>query len=298
MAKFRSAMLVWCFVPSVALLSPAGADEASDLADLKSQAAKLRGETESLSSESNAFLTLSRELRSKDETELAELINGICRQDIEVSGDDAERLANDLIFDAVSEISQSFAVLEDRGDELKDDLEDLMNSLKSTIDRYDDLEDSDEFGDEAEDLIEQVEKDLDTVNRRYSEINQDYQTLLNVQNGVMKGSNNPRIRASLDYGKEMHKRMQDSLGCDDREVSVSGGRADCVKFDSSYGCLVIEIKPDTYSDSEARYQAERYISGLKTMYKDNEKAKQYCKMDSSGNWEFTAKAESYPACKP
>jgi chromosome segregation ATPase len=274
------------------------ADDANDLAQLKSDANNLKQQTEAATSKATEFLNLSKELRSKDDSELNELIRGICMQDIEVSGDDADRIANDLVFDSVSEISQSFEVMEERGDDLKGELEDLMNAIKSTMDRYEELEASEEVGDEAEDLIEQLMSNLETVNRRWSEINQDYQTLMNVQNGVMKGANNPRIRASLDYGKDMHKKMQDSLNCDDREVSVSGGRADCVKFDSSYGCLVIEIKPDTYSDNEARSQAERYISGLKSMYKDNDKAKQYCKLDSSGDWIFTAKSESYPACKP
>ena len=278
--------------------SPAMADDASDLSSLKSDASNLQRTFESLNRETTDFLNLSRELRSKDSAELASLIKAICGQDLEQSGDDADRIANDLVFDAVSEISQSFNVLEDNGERLDDQLENLLNSLKSTRDRYRSLASSAQVGSEAQGVLGQIESNINTTDRRYAELKQDYNTLLNVRDNVMKGSNNPKIRAALDYGKAKHIDLQRSLSCDATEVSVSGGRADCVKFDSSYGCLVIEIKPDTYSRSDAERQASGYVDGLKKLFKDNSKAMQYCKMDSSGDWIFTPRAEFYPACRP
>ncbi|MEQ8936226.1 MAG: hypothetical protein RIE56_10595, partial [Amphiplicatus sp.] len=276
---------------------PATADDSSDLSSLRNDRDRLSRQYDELAGKVSGFLSLSRELRSKDDEEMKMLIDGICRQDIEVSDDDADDIANSLVFDAVSEVSQSFGVMERDGDNLLDKLETLMNDLKSTRDRYGSLRNSSEVGSDASSALDAISRLIDDSSRRYDELQSDYKTLSNLKEGVMKGTNNPKIRAALEYGKQQHKDMQWRLGCDHSEVSVSGGRADCVKFDSSYGCVVIEIKPSTYDESKAMDQARRYIDGLKTMFKDDSKAQQYCKKDSSGNWEFTARVESYTACR-
>ena len=109
----------------------------------------------------------------------------------------------------------------------------------------------------------------------------------------MAGANNPTIRARMEYGKEKHKEMQ--AGCHESEVVLSSGRPDCIMFDEN-DCAVIEFKPDTYSESDARSQAAGYIEDVRAKFKDDDRAKK-CKHNDDGPI-FEARAKLYPACRP
>lgn len=126
-------------------------------------------------------------------------------------------------------------------------------------------------------------------------VQSDRRTLDRVKDGVMSGSNNPTIRARMEYGKEKHKSLQSSRGCDERELVLSSGRPDCVKFEADY-CKVIGFKPDTWSESAARDQASRYIDDVRRRFKDDDRAKK-CKRDPDGYPIFTPVGETYTACR-
>ena len=110
----------------------------------------------------------------------------------------------------------------------------------------------------------------------------------------MYGANNPLIRARMEFGKEMHRRLQSDRGCHEREVTLSSGRPDCIRFDPG-DCKVIEFKPDTNSSGQAENQAARYLDDVRARFKDDDRAK-HCKHDSNGPV-FRAVGETYPACR-
>jgi len=112
----------------------------------------------------------------------------------------------------------------------------------------------------------------------------------------MAGANNPTIRARMEYGKQMHKKMQDDFECDEKEVVLSSGRPDCIKFDQD-DCKVIEFKPDTLTESDAARQASDYLEDVRDKFKDDERAKR-CKQTSEGRPIFEAVGKLYTACRP
>lgn len=61
---------------------------------------------------------------------------------------------------------------------------------------------------------------------------------------VVRGANDPAIRARMELGKNEHKRIQaDSSKCDASEITIGSVRLDCVKVSSNV-CTIYEIKPD------------------------------------------------------
>ena len=103
------------------------------------------------------------------------------------------------------------------------------------------------------------------------------------------------FRAAMDWGKAKHEYNQRI--CDEKEISLSSGRPDCVSFRKD-ACAVWEFKPSTVGESAARSQAERYLSDVKRYFKDDPRAKESCKKDSDGLPVFEAKGVTYEACKP
>jgi hypothetical protein len=101
-----------------------------------------------------------------------------------------------------------------------------------------------------------------------------------LKNYELQGSNNPKIRTKLEYGKKVHIDKQGSLcsgssGYAEFEISSSycsnsirpgsGCRADCVTTGST--CWVIEIKPKTDNAmSEGERQMTAYARGLLDWY--------------------------------
>jgi hypothetical protein len=110
----------------------------------------------------------------------------------------------------------------------------------------------------------------------------------------MNGANNPVIRAEMEYGKEKHRSLQSSRSCDKREVVLSSGRPDCIKFDSD-DCKVIEFKPDS-GNSDAERQARGYVDDVRRKFKDDDRAKK-CKRDADGYPIFRPVGETYSACR-
>lgn len=79
----------------------------------------------------------------------------------------------------------------------------------------------------------------------------------------VRGANHPVISYMLDQGNKAHSDYQKTAGnCDAYEFSISTGRADCIKADTSV-CTVIELKPDNRNAvTRGKTQAGRYAREL------------------------------------
>jgi hypothetical protein len=271
------------------------ADSRDELARAKSDFESLRSHHESSRSRLGGYLEASVKLRSFDQDQVNELVTQICRLDIEDADDEAARIAKDLRDRAVERVRSEYDKTVDTGSKVFDDLGRIESEAKSQHSRVKDLEGKDEVKDDARRLREEIEKVMEGNTRNFEKIHADRSTLDRVKDGVMNGSNNPLIRARMDYGKEMHERLQRDRGCHEKEVSLSSGRPDCIRFDPG-DCKVIEFKPDTYSTDTARRQADGYVADVRDRFKNDERAKQ-CKQNSDGPV-FEAVGETYPACRP
>jgi hypothetical protein len=168
---------------------------------------------------------------------------------------------------------------------------DELNTLRSSVDSL--TRDADVRPD-AERLLSEVKALVERVNGLKDKLDRDYASLTNVKNGVMLGANNPIIRAKMEYGKEKH--VYNQRICEEKEMVLNSGKPDCVSFQEN-NCRVWEFKPDTYSESDARAQAERYIPDVVSKFRDNERVKKNCLKDSAGAPIFTAVGVLYPACR-
>jgi hypothetical protein len=234
-------------------------------------------------------------LRSFDRDQLAELVTQVCKLDIEQDNDEADQIAKDLRDRAIDRVRREYDTTVDAGSKVFDDLGRVESEGKSLHARARDLEGKDEVKDDARRLREEVEKVIDWNTRNFEKIKSDRGTLDRVKEGVMNGANNPLIRARMEFGKEMHKKLQSDRGCNEKEVSLSSGRPDCIRFDPG-DCKVIEFKPDTNSSGQAENQAARYLDDVRDRFKSDDRAKQ-CKQDINGPV-FRAVGETYPACRP
>lgn len=100
-------------------------------------------------------------------------------------------------------------------------------------------------------------------------------SLENLSQYELKGANNPKIRAKLEYGKKAHEEKQGSCTykelaisssyCSNRVRPGSGCRLDCVMTSST--CTIYEIKPDsTGAKNEGNEQLTSYKEGLENWY--------------------------------
>ena len=228
--------------------------------------------------------------------ELDALIAQICRLDIARDDDEADRLAESLTDKIVENVRREFVSLDDEADDvIGDEAEDILNDAKSLRNTTDDLLSSEEVKSETHDLLEEMSERIDDFTEEaYQKFSEDYRTLSNLRDGVMQGSNNPRVRAAMEYGKEKHRYNQQI--CEEKELALSSGRPDCVSFNKD-ACVVWEFKPDTYSESDARSQAERYLRDVQDKFKDDSRALANCKKDSDGKPVFEARGVTYPACR-
>ena len=171
-----------------------------------------------------------------------------------------------------------------------------MNDVKGTREYTKSVPTDDEsIKSERATLLEQLEKLNDDVNKLYATLQDDDRSLSNVKEGVMLGTNNPRIRAASEHGKRKHVEMQSSYGCHEKEVVLSSGRPDCIRFDKD-DCQIIEFKPSSVSSSAATNQASRYIDPAAKYFSGDKRAEENCKKDGSGTILFRAVGEHYPAC--
>ncbi|MEP6866427.1 MAG: hypothetical protein ABJE66_37765 [Deltaproteobacteria bacterium] len=108
------------------------------------------------------------------------------------------------------------------------------------------------------------------------------ENLEKLKNYELAGSNNPKIRTKLEYGKKRHDEIESSIcsGSNYAELEISssycsnsirpgsGCRADCVQVAST--CMVIEIKPNNDgAKEEGDRQRAAYADGLNRWYQGN-----------------------------
>jgi hypothetical protein len=270
------------------------ADARDDLSRAKSDYDAVNTHYDNAKSKLETYLDESVKLRAMDKDQLNDLITQICKLDVKRDDDDADRLAKDLRDKIIDRVKREYERTVDDGSKVFDDLGRLESEAKSARERAKNLEDKDDVKSDAAELRQNIEKTQEAITKLFERLSSDRNTLDRVKEGVMNGSNNPTIRARMDYGKQKHKDMQSSFSCDEKETVLSSGRPDCIKFDQD-DCKVIEFKPDTYSESDARSQAARYLSDVRDRFKNDERAKR-CKQDNGPV--FRAVGELYSACRP
>lgn len=275
----------------------ANAGPKDDLSNRKNEWDQVKRRMDDASRKVDAFLEKSKKLREMNNTELNALITQICKLDIARNDDEADRLAKSIRDKIVDNVRREYDSINSEGDRLGGgEVERAMNDAKSLRDNTKGLTSHAEVKDDTEKLLREMSDSIDAFTARvYEKFTADYKTLSNLKEGVMNGSNNPRIRASMEYGKEKH--IYNQRICEEKELSLRSGRPDCVSFQKD-ACTVWEFKPDTLSESDAKSQAEKYLNDVQERFKDDKRALDNCKKDSSGKPVFEAKGVTYPACKP
>ena len=276
------------------LVCPLRGDARDDLSRANSDYNALKSHYDDAKSKLEKYLDESVKLRAMDKDQLNDLITQMCRLDQKRDDDEVDRLDKELKDKVVERVKREYDHTVDDGSRVFDDLGHLESEAKSARDRARDLESKDEVKDGAQRLRQDIEQTQDAIAKLFERINSDRQTLERVKEGSMNGANNPTIRARMEYGKEMHKKLQSDRGCDEKEVVLSSGRPDCIKFDSD-DCKIIEFKPDSYSTSQAESEASNYLRDVREKFKTDDRAKK-CKQDSDGPI-FRAVGETYPRCQ-
>jgi len=286
-------LLVLGFV--VGLASVLWADAQSDLDSAKRDYESLKSKTDDLKDKIEKYLEQSRNLRAMDKEQLDTLVDKLCRLDIEPDDRDVESIARDLTDRVVENVRRKYDDASRAGYDMIGQIERHLDSVKALRNRAKDLRSQDVIKDAASRLTDDAEKLVEAVDRLLEKVQSDFRTLDRVKDGVMNGANNPVIRAKMEYGKEKHRSLQSSRSCDEREVVLSSGRPDCIKFETD-DCKVIEFKPDTYSTGDAETQARKYIDDVRRKFKDDDRAKR-CKRDADNYPIFRPVGETYTACR-
>jgi len=287
--------LGWVTLAALLITVPAAAGPNDDMARLNSDFYSLQKDFEGLSTGVENFLAGSKKLREMDRDEITRLIIQICNLDIERNGDEEERIATSLVEKVQSNVKSEYDTLESSGKDWRYKISQFQDKLKTAARNTEPYTKIDEVKSDASKLMDQIKTQQDLAGRLWDKIVADYDTLTNVKNGSMLGANNPKLRAAMDWGKAKHEYNQRI--CDEKETVLSSGRPDCVSFRKD-ACAVWEFKPSTVGESAARSQAERYVSDVQRYFKDDPRAKENCKKDSSGLPIFEAKGVTYEACKP
>jgi hypothetical protein len=291
----RAAVLVWGVLAILlAGTSVAFADAKDDLARRKSDWEATKNRMDEVSGKVKEYLEKSRSLRALDKADLDELITKICGTDIARDDDEGDRLAREMTDKMVDAVNREYEHISSDGEHLEDEAGRVLGDAKNLMHDTKDLAGNDDVKDEASQLLQEMNDVIDKfTNDTWSSLSADYKALDNIKDGVPKGTNNPKIRAAIEYGKEKHRYNQRI--CEEKEVVLSSGRPDCVSFQKD-ACAVWEFKPSTYSESEAAEVAKKYVSDVQEKFKDDPRAKENCKMDSDGRPIFEPKGVTYPAC--
>ncbi len=286
----------WMLVLSVFLFvgRSAEAGPVDDLARLTSDYSALKSEFDQMDKTVESFVGKSRKLREMDEEELDQLISQICRQDVARDDDEADRLIKSLSAKSQEKATAAFDTVQSEGEDLLYKIAQLVDRQKTALSNTEPYRSIDEVKSDASALYSQQESTRDYTSKLYDKVEADLKSMENVKEGVMNGSNNPRIRAAMEYGKEKHEYNQKI--CQEKEISLSSGRPDCITFVKD-NCAVWEFKPDTYSESDARRQAQDYVPDVQRYFKDQQIAIDNCLKDSNGLPIFEAKGVLYPACR-
>jgi hypothetical protein len=272
------------------------ADPKSDLESAKRDYESVKSKHDDQKSRVDAYLEQSRALRSFDETKLTQLIEMLCKQDTKPNDREVDEIVKGLVSTAIDNVRRNYDDTIRTAYDRIGGIERILDQAKSVRNRAKDLKSQAEVKDDASRLYDDAERLVDDVDKLMEKTQSDLKSLDNVKQGTMNGSNNPRIRAKMDYGKEMHIRKQSDFRCDEKEVVLSSGRPDCVLFTEN-DCQVVEFKPDSLSSSDAERQARRYLDDVVKRFKDDDRAKK-CKKDSSGYPIFRPVGDTYSACRP
>ncbi len=210
----------------------------------------------------NKFIGETNRVKRADLDLLEDLIPAICGSDIERDGDKADRAADRIINKAQRKLKPSIDYIQLRQSELQTELKRFLKSgspFRSNGGRY--------MG-----MLRKNGKIIDKL-----------------EESVVQGANNPRIRAASVNGQRKHVEMgkKRKYRCSAVEVKAGNGRADCVSFEQ---CKVWEFKPSTYSSSKAMSQARGYIPYINRKYARTAAAAK-CYPDG-----FEADVASYRAC--
>jgi hypothetical protein len=272
-----------------------------DVENRKREYGTLKSSFESVLDRANKFFDSSRRPRELDKTEMEELIDKICASDLEPNEDEARQLAERLKDNVVERVSSSYNDAFQAGERVDKDLEKVQRDIEVLVNNIKPLTSIDEVKSPASSLLSDATALQENAKRLQDKFFDDYKSLTNVKEGSMKGSNNVKIRAAMVYGQDKHKEMT----CPDpfeKEVSVSGGRADCVSF-AKDNCAVYEFKPDkNFNESSAAdWAREKYLKGITELYKDNVKEQKGpakdCGKDANEYPVFKPMGKVYPACK-
>lgn len=273
------------------------ADDKDDLEQARRDYSDIKSRLDSASDKQAKYLEHSLSLRRMDKDQLNTLITQICGLDIPRDDDAAMETAASLRDKVVEQVSREYASTDAEGLDvlrlifgLMDDMTNLEHRVQALVDK------GSEVSDDAKSLLSDVDESAKSLGNLYEKLRADHDALSNVKDGVMNGSNNPMIRATMQYGIEQHKKLQGDRGCSSAEDVLSSGRPDCVIFQQD-DCQIWEFKPDTYSDNDALTQAGKYVEDLQKKY-DQEDVAKVCKRGDDGKIKFSLHAYRYPACKP
>ena len=94
-----------------------------------------------------------------------------------------------------------------------------------------------------------------------------FSSLKNINEGRLYGSNNPKIRSKIEYGKSQHVSEQNNLCSGNAEISLwSGSRIDCVVVRGGT-CTIYEIKPgNSRAMSTGLRRANDYAAEVEAEY--------------------------------
>lgn len=243
-------------------------------------------EVKTLETKAWDHLKQSKSYRSYDAGEMKTLITKVCGLDHERDGDEADRLAQRMAQDAISRTKSKLSQLDRSHGQAEQGLHQAQKLITTMQTRW-----------KAQaQRMKELQKSRDSISGLLGQLRGDQRAYRNVGAGNLYGTNNPKIRASVEYGQRKHKELQSSLGCDLAELDVGGGRVDCVKLSA---CSIWEIKPQGYSRGEALEQAQRYAAGVTEHVRKRpeylRKLPASCvKADGKIDWDFDMK--TYKGC--
>ncbi len=275
----------------------AHADDKDDLEQCRRDFSDIKDRLDKAADKQAKYLEHSLSLRRMDKDQLATLITQICALDIRRDDDAAMQTAASLKDKVVDQVNREYSstdaegldVLRDFGG-LMDDVTNLEHRVQSLVEKGSDV------SDDAKSLLADIEAPARKLSDLYEKLRADHDTLSNVKDGTMNGSNNPMIRATMQYGIDKHKELQREKECSSAEDVLSSGRPDCVIFKQD-DCQIWEFKPDSYSEEDALEQAGKYLKDLQNKY-DQEEVASVCKRDDDHKIQFSLHALLYPKCTP
>jgi hypothetical protein len=176
------------------------------------------------------------------------------------SADDRDEMRKAMCFGGEYEVEQKV-------NEIADRWANNINSSYATA-----LGQADRLARRAEDVKARAPKSAPKLQQAIKDV---MKSLENLSQYELKGSNNPKLRAKLEYGKRAHQDKQSSCSyaeleisssyCDNRIRPGSGCRLDCVMTGST--CTIYEIKPDSDgAQNEGRSQLASYKAALEKWY--------------------------------